>query len=175
MNTAISGLVGVLVGAFLAYGCFILQMRYVNHKEQQRRALELKVKEIETLSQLHKKMNAILQKRPTLMSEYVSFDAFDDSYITIDDYAYLQSFASQNSFYLPSYILDELFKNISHRKVILSPDETMKLGGYAYKGGRVVLENFADGLLEMIEEKKVELKKITNQPIGFFTKAEVWE
>ena len=37
--------------------------------------------------------------------------------------------------------------------MILSPDETMKIGGYAYKGGRVILENFTDSLTEMINEK----------------------
>ena len=97
-----------------------------------------------------------------------------DCYITIDDFAYLQSFSAQNSFYLPNYILDELFKNISHRKVILSPDETMKIGGYAYKGGRVILENFTDSLTEMINEKKAQLKTMTRQPIGFFSKDDVW-
>ena len=44
------------------------------------------------------------------MDEYVSFDAFDDCYITIDDFAYLQSFAAQNNFYLPNYFLEEIFQ-----------------------------------------------------------------
>ncbi|EPH99078.1 hypothetical protein IGI57_002384 [Enterococcus sp. DIV0213j] len=170
----IIGLTGVLVGALLVYIGFMIQMRYFEKKEQRRRELELKVKEIETLNQLNKKINQILQKRTTLMEEYVSFDAFDDCYITIDDFAYLQSFATQNNFYLPNHILDELFKAIAHRKVILSPDETMKIGGYAYKGGRVILENFTDNLTEMTNEKKAQLKKITKQPVGFFTKDSVW-
>ncbi len=114
------------------------------------------------------------KKERRLLDEYVSFDAFDDCYITIDDFAYLQSFSAQNNFYLPNYILDELFKNIAHRKVILSPDETMKIGGYAYKGGRVILENFTDNLNEMIIEKKAQLKNVTRQPIGFFSKDDVW-
>ena len=59
--------------------------------------------------------------------------------------------------------------------MILSPDETMKIGGYAYKGGRVILENFTDSLTEMINEKKAQLKTIaTRQPIGFFSKDDVW-
>ena len=162
MIVGITGLIGVLTGAVVVYIGMILQMRHLENKEQRRRELELKVKEIETLNQLNKKINEILQKRTTLMEEYVSFDAFDDCYIT------------QNSFYLPNYILDELFKNISHRKVILSPDETMKIGGYAYKGGRVILENFTDSLTEMINEKKAQLKTMTRQPIGFFSKDDVW-
>lgn len=170
----IVGFIGVLLGAIIVYIGMAVQMRHLENKEQRRRELELKVKEIETLNQLNKKINEILQKRATLLDEYVSFDAFDDCYITIDDFAYLQSFSAQNNFYLPNYILDELFKNIAHRKVILSPDETMKIGGYAYKGGRVILENFTDNLNEMIIEKKAQLKNVTRQPIGFFSKDDVW-
>jgi len=168
----IVGLIGVLLGAILVYIGMVVQMRHLENKEQRRRELELKVKEIETLNQLNKKINEILQKRATLLDEYVSFDAFDDCYITIDDFAYLQSFAAQNNFYLPNYILEELFKNIAHRKVVLSPDETMKIGGY--KGGRVILENFTDNLTEMINEKKAQLKSVTRQPIGFFSNDNVW-
>ena len=170
----IVGFIGVLLGAIIVYIGMAVQMRYLENKEKRRRELELKVKEIETLNQLNKKINEILQKRATLLDEYVSFDAFDDCYITIDDFAYLQSFSAQNNFYLPNYILDELFKNIAHRKVILSPDETMKIGGYAYKGGRVILENFTDNLNEMIIEKKSQLKNVTRQPVGFFSKDNVW-
>ncbi|MDA9462534.1 hypothetical protein B835_2480 [Enterococcus mundtii 3F] len=174
MVIAITGFIGVLVGAILVYLGMAIQMRHLENKEQRRRELELKVKEIETLNQLNKKINEILQKRASLLEEYVSFDAFDDCYITIDDFAYLQSFSAQNNFYLPNYILDELFQNIAHRKVILSPDETMKIGGYAYKGGRVILENFTDNLTAMINEKKSQLKNTTKQPIGFFSKDDVW-
>lgn len=174
LEVGIIGFIGVLLGAVVVYLGMAIQMRHLENKETRRRELELKVKEIETLNQLNKKINEILQKRSTLMEEYVSFDAFDDCYITIDDFAYLQSYATQNNFYLPNYILDELFKTIAHRKVILSPDETMKVGGYAYKGGRVILENFSDNLTEMINEKKLQLKNLTKQPIGFFSKDDVW-
>ena len=174
MAVAIAGLIGVLVGALLVTIIFNLRIRYEEQKEKQRRLLEHKVKEIETLVLLNQKISEILQKRVMLMDEYVSFDAFDDCYITIDDFAYLQSFSAQNNFYLPNYILDELFQNIAHRKVILSPDETMKIGGYAYKGGRVILENFTDNLTAMINEKKSQLKNTTRQPIGFFSKDDVW-
>ncbi|HAQ0777104.1 TPA: hypothetical protein IW634_002100, partial [Enterococcus faecium] len=81
MIVGITGLIGVLTGAVVVYIGMILQMRHLENKEQRRRELELKVKEIETLNQLNKKINEILQKRTTLMEEYVSFDAFDDCYI----------------------------------------------------------------------------------------------
>ena len=145
MVVGIVGLIGVLLGAILVYIGMVVQMRHLENKEQRRRELELKVKEIETLNQLNKKINEILQKRATLLDEYVSFDAFDDCYITIDDFAYLQSFAAQNNFYLPTY-----------------------------KGGRVILENFTDNLTEMINEKKAQLKSVTRQPIGFFSNDNVW-
>lgn len=174
IQAGIIGFIGVLLGAVIATIAFAIQMRYVENKEKRTRELELKVKEIETLNHLNKKIITILQKRTTLMEEYVSFDTFDDCYITIDDFAYLQSFATQNSYYLPNHILEELFKSIAHRKVILSPDETMKIGGYAYKGGRVILETFSDNLTEIIQERKIQLAKLSKQPIGFFSKDDIW-
>ncbi|MBO0450028.1 hypothetical protein JZO76_10890 [Enterococcus sp. MJM12] len=166
---AAAGFFGVLVGALIVTIAFNLRIRYDEKKEQKRRTLEHKVKEIETLNQLNKKINEILQKRSVLMEEYVSFDAFDDCYITIDDYAYLQSFAAQNNFYLPNYILEEFFKNIAQRKVILSPDETIKVGGYAYKGGRVIMEHFSDDLTELINERKTELKRLSDSTLTYFS------
>ncbi|MGX7177114.1 hypothetical protein [Enterococcus saigonensis] len=169
MAVAAAGFFGVLVGALIVTIAFNLRIRYDEKKEQRRRTLEHKVKEIETLIQLNKKINEILQKRSVLMAEYVSFDAFDDCYITIDDYAYLQSFAAQNNFYLPNYILEEFFKNIAQRKVILSPDETIKVGGYAYKGGRVIMEHFSDDLTELINERKAALKHLSDETLTYFS------
>ncbi|MFC0362876.1 hypothetical protein [Enterococcus canintestini] len=169
MAVAVAGFLGVIVGALIVTIAFNLRIRYDERKEQKRRALELKVKEIETLNQLNKKINEILQKRSVLMEEYVSFDAFDDCYITIDDYAYLQSFAAQNNFYLPNYILEEFFKKIAQRKVILSPDETIKVGGYAYKGGRVIMEHFSDDLTQLINERKTELKRLSDNTLTYFS------
>lgn len=166
---AVVGFLGVIIGALIVTIAFNLRIRYDERKEQKRRALELKVKEIETLNQLNKKINEILQKRSVLMEEYVSFDAFDDCYITIDDYAYLQSFAAQNNFYLPNYILEEFFKKIAQRKVILSPDETIKVGGYAYKGGRVIMEHFSDDLTQLINERKTELKRLSDNTLTYFS------
>lgn len=166
---AVSGFIGVLTGALVVAIAFNLRIRYDERKEQRRRQLEHKVKEIETLIQLNKKINEILQKRAVLMDEYVSFDGFDDCYITIDDFAYLQSFAAQNNFYLPNYILEEFFKKIAQRKVILSPDETMKIGGYTYKGGRVILEHFTDDLTELINERKNQLKTISGETLTYFS------
>ena len=169
LAVAVAGFLGVIVGALIVTIAFNLRIRYDERKEQKRRALELKVKEIETLNQLNKKINEILQKRSVLMEEYVSFDAFDDCYITIDDYAYLQSFAAQNNFYLPNYILEEFFKKIAQRKVILSPDETIKVGGYAYKGGRVIMEHFSDDLTQLINERKTELKRLSDNTLTYFS------
>lgn len=166
---AVAGFFGVIVGALIVTIAFNLRIRYDEKKEQKRRALELKVKEIETLNLLNKKINEILQKRSVLMEEYVSFDAFDDCYITIDDYAYLQSFSAQNNFYLPNYILEEFFKKIAQRKVILSPDETIKVGGYAYKGGRVIMEHFSDDLTQLINERKAELKRLSDNTLTYFS------
>ena len=61
MIVGITGLIGVLTGAVVVYIGMILQMRHLENKEQRRRELELKVKEIETLNQLNKKINEILQ------------------------------------------------------------------------------------------------------------------
>ncbi|EOL48772.1 hypothetical protein RV11_GL003267 [Enterococcus phoeniculicola] len=169
LSVALAGLIGVLVGAGIVSLAFYLQLRYQEKKELRRRSLENKVREIEVLNELNKKVNEILQKRNVLLEKYVSFDAFDDCYITIDDFVYLQTFTSQNNFYLPNYILEQFFKNIAHRKVVLSPDETVKIGGYTYKGGRVILENFSEELIEMINEKKIQMKQLTNDPVEFFS------
>ncbi|WP_161842954.1 hypothetical protein [Candidatus Enterococcus huntleyi] len=169
MSVALAGLVGVIVGAAIVSIAFYLQLRYQEKKELRRRNLENRVREIEVLNELNKKVNEILQKRNVLLEKYVSFDAFDDCYITIDDFVYLQTYTSQNNFYLPNYILEQFFKNISHRKVVLSPEETVKIGGYTYKGGRVILENFSEELIEMITEKKIQIKQLTNDQVDFFS------
>ncbi|MEG1503223.1 MAG: hypothetical protein RSC16_03155 [Enterococcus sp.] len=168
MEVAIIGLIGVLLGALIAGIAGFLVFRQIELRQRRERELEHKVREIETINLLNKKVNEILSKRNVLMQDYVSFNAFDDCYITIDDFIYLNSFAAQNSFYLPTYLIEEFFKNISHRKVILSPEETVKIGGYTYKGGRIVMETFSDQLIEILNEKKQTLSRSTKQPLSYF-------
>lgn len=168
MEVAIIGLIGVLLGALIAGISGFLVFRQIELRQRRERELEHKVREIETINLLNKKVNEILSKRNVLMQDYVSFNAFDDCYITIDDFIYLNSFAAQNSFYLPTYLIEEFFKNISHRKVILSPEETVKIGGYTYKGGRIVMETFSDQLIEILNEKKQTLSRSTKQPLSYF-------
>lgn len=170
MTFFLVGMIGVIIGALIVGVAFYFRIRYEEGKSQKNRILEHKVKEIETLVILNKKINEILEKRIIMMDKYVSFDAFDDCYITVDDYIYLQSFAAQNSFYLPNYFLEEFFKKIATRKVVLSPEETMEVGGYTFKGGRVIIEEFSDKITEMIYERKVEIKKMTKEPLTYFSK-----
>ena len=160
MTFFLVGMIGVIVGALIVGVAFYFRIRYEEGKSQKNRILEHKVKEIETLVILNKKINEILEKRIIMMDKYVSFDAFDDCYITVDDYIYLQSFAAQNSFYLPNYFLEEFFKKIATRKVVLSPEETMEVGGYTFKGGRVIIEEFSDKITEMM----------TKEPLTYFSK-----
>lgn len=167
---ALAGFVGIIVGAIMVLLAFDLRIRYEEKKAIRKRELEYTVKEIETLNQLNMKINEILQKRLIIQPDYVSFDAFDDCYVTIDDFVFLQSFTAQNNFYLPNYLIEEFFKNISHRRVILSPEETVRIGGYTYKGGRAVLETFADELMDIMEEKKIRIRNLSNQPLSYFTK-----
>lgn len=165
------GMIGVVIGALLTVVAFNLRIRYDERKEAQRRLLEHKVKEIETLVLLNKKIIEVLEKRIVMMDKYVSFDAFDDCYITVDDYIYLQSFAAQNSFYLPNYFLEEFFKKIATRKVVLSPEEVVAIGGYTFKGGRVLMEQFSDQLTEMVYERKVQMQQMSEKPMTYFSKA----
>lgn len=165
---ASAGLVGVLVGAVIVIAAVNVRVKYDEGRANRNKELDFTVKEIETLNLLNQKVNEILQKRNLFRSDYVSFDAFDDNYITIDDFVYLQTFTSQNNFYLPTYLIEEFFKNTSHRRVILSPEETVRLGGYTYKGGRVIMENFSDDLVRIMEEKKIYLKQLSNQPLSYF-------
>lgn len=76
----------------------------------------------------------------------------DDCFISIDDFIYLESFSAQNNFYLPTYLIEE-FSKIAHRKVILTASEVAEMGGHTHKGGRVILENFSDEILAIIEDK----------------------
>lgn len=169
MDVFFVGMAGVIVGAIITAIAFNLQSRYDDRKEERRRQLEHKVKEIEILILLNKKIIEILEKRMGTMDKYVSFDVFDDCYITVDDYIYLQSFAAQNSFYLPNYFLEEFFKKIGTRKVVLSPEQIVEVGGYTFKGGRVLMENFSDQLKEMVYERKVQLQKMTDKPVTYFS------
>lgn len=162
---------GVFTGALIVILAFYLLLKYQDQKEKKRRVIEQKAKEIETLIHLNQKMVEILEKRVLLMDKYVSFDAFDDCYITVDDYIYLQSFAAHNSFYLPNRFLEEFFNQISTRKVVLSPEETLAIGGYTFKGGRVIIEQLSDKITEMIYERKVQLKKVTDEPLTLFSRA----
>ncbi|MEO1771086.1 MULTISPECIES: hypothetical protein [Enterococcus] len=168
MKTALIGLLGVLVGAAIVGIAAVIFFRYIERKDIRKRDLEHRVKEIETLNLLNKKINEVLGKRNVLMEDYARFNSFDDCYITIDDFIYLHSFAAQNNFYLPNYLIEEFFKNISQRKSILSPEETVKMGGYTYKGGRVVMESFSDELVGIINEKKNQLSKLTKKPLHYF-------
>lgn len=171
MSMFVIGMSGVLVGALIVVLAFYLLLQYQEQKEKKRRVIEQKTKEIETLVHLNQKMVEILEKRILLMDKYVSFDAFDDCYITVDDYIYLQSFAAQNSFYLPNRFLEEFFNQISTRKVVLSPEETLAIGGYTFKGGRVLIEQLSDKITEMIYERKIQLKKVTKEPLTLFSRA----
>lgn len=169
MEIALIGLAGVLIGAGITGIAGFLVFRQIDLRKQRERVLEQQAKEIETINLLNKKVIEILSKRNVLMQDYVNFNSFDDCYITIDDFIYLNSFSAQNNFYLPTYLLEEFFKNISQRKVILSPEETVKIGGYTYKGGRIVMETFSEQLLEILKEKKEQLTHATKQPLRYFS------
>jgi hypothetical protein len=155
----------VVIGCLTTGFGFLLARRYDRQVKHRQRELEHRVKEIDTLNLLNKKISQILQKRTLLMPDYVSFDVFDDVHVSIDDYAYLESFTAQNLFYLPNYVMEEFFKNISHRRIILSPEETVQIGGYTFKNGRVIMEQLSDELQTMMNEKKAQLKKISALPI----------
>ena len=168
VEIAFIGLIGVLIGAGITWIAVFFVFKYIDLRHKRERELEHQVKEIETINLLNKKINEILSKRNVLMQDYVSFNSFDDCYITIDDFIYLNSFTAQNNFYLPNYLIEEFFKNISHRKVILSPEETVKIGGYTYKGGRIVMETFSEQLIEILDEKRQKLSRSTKQPLSYF-------
>lgn len=162
------GIIGVIIGAVIVSISVSYHARYYEKKAIRFRELENYVKEIETLNLLNKKINEILQKREIYLDKSVNFMSVDDCYISIDDFIYLESFSAQNNFYLPTYLVEEFFKKISHRKVILTPDEVTAIGGSTYKGGRVILENFSEELMDIIEDKKKQMKRLTNKPIYYY-------
>lgn len=143
---------------------FILQRA----KEVRYRELEHLVKEIESLNLLNKKVKEILQKRELYIDRSIEYLSMDDCFISIDDFIYLESFSAQNNFYLPTYLIEEFFKKIAHRKVILTASEVAEMGGHTYKGGRVILENFSDEILAIIEDKKRKMQRLSNEPLHYF-------
>ncbi|MGX7243478.1 hypothetical protein ACWOC1_01365 [Enterococcus quebecensis] len=168
MVVFIAGITGVLIGAVIVSVGVALRVTYEERKSVRYRELEHFVKEIESLNLLNKKINEVLQKREIYVDKSVNFVSMDDCYISIDDFIYLESFSAQNNFYLPTYLIEEFFKKITHRKVILTPDEVISMGGSTYKGGRVILENFSDELLTIIEDKKRQMKRLTHKPLYYF-------
>lgn len=168
MIVFIAGMTGVLIGAVIVSIGVSLRMGYEERKSLRYRELEHYVKEIESLNLLNKKVNEILQKRDIYVDKSVNFMSMDDCYISIDDFIYLESFSAQNNFYLPTYLVEEFFKKIAHRKVILTPDEVISMGGSTYKGGRVILESFSEELLTIIEDKKKQMKRLSHKPLYYF-------
>ncbi len=83
-----------------------------------------------------------------------AFDPFKDSFIDIEDYVYLQSFIAQNYSCLPKFVTENFLNEISARKVVLTPDETVEVGGYAFKSGRVVMERLSEDLLQFVADKR---------------------
>ena len=154
MFVFIAGMVGVIVGALIVTASAALHSSYKERKEVRYRELEHLVKEIESLNLLNKKVKEILQKRELYIDRSIEYLSMDDCFISIDDFIYLESFSAQNNFYLPTYLIEEFFKKIAHRKVILTASEVAEMGGHTYKGGRVILENFSDEILAIIEAKK---------------------
>lgn len=159
----LSGLLGVILGGVLVSIAVNNQRKWLEKQEIKKEDMKRLTEEIDVLLLLNHKINEILMKRNIMMPEYVSFDAFDDCMITVDDYVYLQSFTAQNHFLLPNYVVEQFFKNIAVRQVILSPEETTEIGGYCYSGGRLLLEQFSDEIISIIEDRKIQLKKIKNQ------------
>ncbi|MGG5341334.1 hypothetical protein [Enterococcus sp. AZ192] len=171
MVVFIAGITGVLVGAVIVSISVALRVTFEERKVARYRELEHFVKEIETLNLLNKKINEILQKRDIYVDKSVNFISMDDCYISIDDFIYLESFSAQNNFYLPTYLVEEFFKKIAHRKVILTPDEVISMGGSTYKGGKLILETFSEELLTIIEDKKRQMKRLSHKPLYYFQKS----
>ena len=168
MFVFIAGMVGVIVGALIVTASAALHSSYKERKEVRYRELEHLVKEIESLNLLNKKVKEILQKRELYIDRSIEYLSMDDCFISIDDFIYLESFSAQNNFYLPTYLIEEFFKKIAHRKVILTASEVAEMGGHTYKGGRVILENFSDEILAIIEDQKRKMQRLSNEPLHYF-------
>ena len=162
-------LLGVLIGAFIAIIAVKISIKQVISEIDRREEIKHKMQEIDTLVLLNKKINEVLQKREieiresSLLNNYERAVKFDDVKISIDDFIYIQSFCAQNHYYLPSFLVEEFFKNIAQRKVVLDPNVIRSEGAYIYQSGREIFEQFSDQLNEMIEDRKVELKQLTNK------------
>ena len=83
--------------------------------------------------------------------------------ITIDDFIYLQSFCAQNHYYLPTFMVEEFLVKSRIVKLSWTREQIRKVGAYTYKGGRLVLEEFSDQLMQMINDRKIELRQYTKR------------
>ncbi|MGX6978723.1 hypothetical protein ACWN8V_05635 [Vagococcus elongatus] len=169
MTELIGTLLGVLLGALIAIAGVNINNKMIFKEFDRREQIKEKMKEIDMLMLLNKKINEIMQKRDIEIRDdvditnYEKVANFDDVKITIDDFIYLQSFCAQNHYYLPNYMVEEFFKKISHRKVVLDPQIIRTEGAYSYQGGRVVLEEFSEQLIRTAEDRKIELKQLTQK------------
>lgn len=150
----LASFVGVLVGGLLVYVLLKGQQKFL--KEQQLQQLEKKQveKEIQIYLLLNAKINEILMKRQPNLPLYVGFDHFKDTFIDIEDYVYLQSFIAKNYAELPQEVTEKFLTELAARKIVLMPDETVQIGGYAFKNGRGVMERLSEDLLQQVAEKK---------------------
>ena len=176
MNTGfivgLSSLLGVLIGSLITLVGFFLSRRYEHKARLRTRELEHRVKEIDTINFFKSKIGEILHKHSVFLKDLSTYNVFDDVHITIDDYAYLESFVVINNYYLPNYVMEQFFKDITERKMVRTSQETLELGGYTFRRGRAVLENLSEELSQMVDEKKLELRELSNEPIHLLRKNE---
>jgi len=101
----------VCIGALIAMVATSINNKFILSREEKHEKIREKMKEIDTLILLNKKINEILVKRDLNLDFYQSFDSFDDVYITIDDYVYLQSFVRKTIFIYPVFWWKNFLKN----------------------------------------------------------------
>jgi hypothetical protein len=154
------GLFGMLCGGVLMVLLFRAQRALRRKELAKEKELLHKRGEVQVYLLLNKKINEILMKREINVNDYIQLDAFDDCFISIDDLVYLRSFAAQNFFYLPTYMMEEFFKNIQVRQMVVPDAAIHQMGGYAYKGGRVVMESFSERLVNLIEDRRNEISEL---------------
>lgn len=171
MNITIilSALIGLILGVFLFVFGMYFYMRYDENRYKKALSIEKLHKEIEVRRNLNTKIIEILN-RPVDEGDWELVDPREDVKIAFADYHFLKNYSSLHSLYIPTYFMDQFFKNLSNHLAVFDDADDLKNGGYIFKDSRRIFEDFSVVITDEVESKKEELSNTKNTYPTLFKK-----